>query len=90
MKYPRWQATDAGVPLPGLARLFDVLGEHPWTIYRFLRTAHADLGGRTALDVFKAGQVEAVVGVAENLAAGLQLRCRASCQTLTSRTARSR
>lgn len=70
VKYPRWQVTDAGLPLPGLARLFEVLGEQPWTVYRFLRTAHAELGGRTALDALKAGQVDAVVGVAENQAAG--------------------
>ena len=70
VKYPRWQVTDTGLPLPGLARLFGVLGEQPWMIYRFLRTAHAELGGRTALDALKAGQVDAVVGVAKNQAAG--------------------
>ena len=70
IKYPRWQVTDAGMPLPGLARLFGVLGEQPWTVYRFLRTTHAELGGKTALDALKAGQIDAVVGVAENQAAG--------------------
>ena len=70
VKYPRWQVTEAGLPLPGLPKLFEVLGEQPWTVYRFLRTAHAELGGRTALDALKAGQIEAVVGVAENQAAG--------------------
>jgi hypothetical protein len=70
VKYPRWQITEAGMPLPGLARLFRVLGEQPWTVYRFLRTAHAELGGRTALDAMKAGQIDAVVKVAENQAAG--------------------
>jgi len=70
VKYPRWQVTEAGLPLPGLPRLFDALGEQPWTVYRFLRTAHAELGGRTALDALKAGQVDAVLGVAENQATG--------------------
>jgi hypothetical protein len=70
VRYPRWQVTDAGLPLPGLARLFDALGEQPWTVYRFLRTAHAELGGRTALDALKVGQVDAVLGVAENQASG--------------------
>ena len=70
VRYPRWQVTDSGLPLPGLSRLFEVLGEHPWTIYRFLRTCHAELGGRTALDALKTGQVEAVVGAAENQAVG--------------------
>ena len=70
VKYPSWQLTDAGLPLPGLPKLFEALGEQPWTVYRFLRTAHAELGGDTALDALKAGQVDAVVGVARNQAAG--------------------
>lgn len=73
VKYPRWQVTDTGLPLPGLPKLFEVLGEQPWTIFRFLKTPHAELGGKTALDVLKTGRtdaVDAVVGVAENQAAG--------------------
>ena len=70
VRYPRWQVTEAGLPVPGLAKLFEALGAQPWTVYRFLRAAHAELGGRTALDALKAGQVEAVLGVAENQAAG--------------------
>lgn len=61
---------ETGMPLPGLARVFHALGGQPWTVYRFLRAAHAELGGKTALDALKAGQVEAVLGVAENQAAG--------------------
>lgn len=71
VKYPRWQVTDAGLPLPGLAALFAALGKQPWTVYRFLRAAHPELGGRTALDALKAGQVEAVLGAARNQAAGV-------------------
>lgn len=48
--------------------MFEVLGDQPWTIYRFLRAAHAELGGRTALDALKAGQVDAVVNAAKNQA----------------------
>ncbi|MDN2764734.1 DUF2384 domain-containing protein, partial [Campylobacter jejuni] len=59
-----------GLPLPSLPQLFAVLGEKPWTVYRFLRTAHAELGGRTALEALKAGQSEAVLGVAQNQIAG--------------------
>ena len=71
VKYPRWQITDAGLPLPGLADLFSVLGEQPWTVYRFLRATHPELGGRTALDALKGGHVDAVVGVARNQGAGV-------------------
>ncbi len=70
VKYPRWQVTETGLPLPGLPALFEALGEQPWTVYRFLKTAHAELGGKTALDALKTGQVEAVLGVAQNQAAG--------------------
>jgi hypothetical protein len=70
VRYPRWQVTDAGLPLPGLPKLFELLGEQPWTVYRFLRTTHSELGGRTALDALKAGQVDAVVVVAKNQASG--------------------
>ncbi|HEV2533568.1 hypothetical protein [Phenylobacterium sp.] len=71
VKYPRWQVTDAGLPLPGLAELFAALGRQPWTVYRFLHTAHAELGGRTGLDALKAGQVDAVLGAARNQATGV-------------------
>lgn len=71
VRYPRWQVTDEGLPLPGLARLFEALGDQPWTVHRFLRTAHAELGGGTALDALKAGQVEAVLGTARNQVAGV-------------------
>lgn len=70
VKYPRWQATDDGRPLPGLARLFEILGDQPWTVFRFLQARHAELGGRTALEALKADQVDAVVGVARNQASG--------------------
>jgi hypothetical protein len=71
VRYPRWQVTEAGLPLPGLARLFDLLGGQPWTVYRFLRARHAELGGRTGLDALKAGQADLVAAVAGNQAAGV-------------------
>ena len=69
-KYPRWQVTEDGRPLPGLARLFVALGKQPWTVFRFLLTEHAELGGRPALNALKSAQIETVVGVAESLAVG--------------------
>lgn len=71
VRYPLWQVTDAGLPLPGLARLFVVLGEQPWTVYRFLCTSHPELGGKTALDMLKVGQVDTVVSVAKNQVSGV-------------------
>ncbi|WP_022723919.1 DUF2384 domain-containing protein, partial [Rhodopseudomonas sp. B29] len=66
VRYPSWQVTDAGMPLPGLSELFEVLGKEPWLVYRFLRTVHPELGGKTALEAMKLGQQKAVFGVARN------------------------
>ncbi len=70
VRYPRWQLTDAGLPLPGLADLSTTLGGQPWTVYRFLCSAHAEFGGRTGLDALKAGQVEVVLEAARSQTTG--------------------
>jgi hypothetical protein len=69
-RFPRWQVTREGLPLPGLKILFETLGGDPWTIYRFLLQRHNELAGETALDALKVGRVEAVTGVARNISAG--------------------
>ena len=61
---------DFTVPLPGLGRLFGILGDQPWTVYRFLRTAHAELGGSTGLDAMKEGRIDVVLGAARNQVTG--------------------
>jgi len=71
VRYPAWQVTDAGLLLPGLPHLFEMLGQQPWAVFRFLRTAHAELDGRTALDALKAGEEIAVLDVARNQAKGV-------------------
>jgi hypothetical protein len=71
LRYPRWQLTEDGRPLPGLSRLFEVLGDQPWTVYRFLKTSHAELGGETAVEAMKAGKLDAVLGVARNQVNGV-------------------
>lgn len=71
VRYPAWQVTDTGLLLPGLPHLFDMLGQQPWVVYRFLRTAHAELNGRTALDALKAGEEKAVLDVARNQVSGV-------------------
>ncbi|QLH69220.1 hypothetical protein [Rhodopseudomonas palustris] len=71
VRYPSWQVTESGMPLPGLSELFEILGKQPWSVYRFLKTEHAELGGRTALEAMKAGQQKAVLGVAKNQMIGV-------------------
>jgi hypothetical protein len=70
LRYPRWQVTADGRELPGLPQVFEVLGDQPWTVFRFLRASHPELGGQTALDALKGGKVEAVVDAAKNQAGG--------------------
>ena len=71
VRFPKWQVTDDGRPLPGLRPLFEILGGDPWTVFRFLTQRHNELAGATALEVMKAGHLEAVEGVARNLKAGV-------------------
>jgi hypothetical protein len=71
LRYPRWQITPDGRPLPGLAELFRELGEQPWAVYRFLLQRHSELGGETALAALRSGRVKQALAVARNLSAGV-------------------
>jgi len=71
VRFPTWQITDDGRLLPGLRSLFEILGNDPWTVYRFLIQRHNELAGATALGAMKAGRLEAVQDVARNLKAGV-------------------
>jgi hypothetical protein len=70
VRYPAWQILENQQLLPALPRLFDILGDSPWTIYRFLLQHHAELGGVRGLDALKRGRTDGVIGAAENIAAG--------------------
>ncbi len=70
LRYPKWQVTPDGRPLPGLADLFRTLGGHPWTVYRFLLQHHGELGGETALDALKRNRVEQALAAARNVSEG--------------------
>lgn len=71
VRFPKWQVGADGSLLPGLPRLFKVLGDHPWAIYRFLLQHHPELDGRTALEALREGGVEAVIVTAENIGEGV-------------------
>jgi hypothetical protein len=70
LRYPRWQVTEDGRPLPGLAELTKALGGGPWTVYRFLLQPHNELNGRTGLEALKANRVEAALETARSIADG--------------------
>jgi hypothetical protein len=70
IRYPSWQVLEDRQLLPQLPRLFSILGNSPWTVYRFLLQGHPELGGARALDALKRGKVDSVVAAAENIASG--------------------
>jgi hypothetical protein len=70
LRYPKWQITDDGRLLPGLADLARELPGGPWTVYRFLLQAHPELNGMTGLEALKAGRVSEVVQVARGISQG--------------------
>jgi hypothetical protein len=53
-----------------LPKLFDLLGDNPWTVYRFLTQRHAALEGVTAKDALHQGKLAQVLQAAESLAQG--------------------
>nr|WP_294502362.1 hypothetical protein [uncultured Rhodopila sp.] len=70
IRYPAWQVLENGRLLPGLPRLFEILGGGPWTIYRFLLQHHPELNGGRAIDALRRGRVDTVIGIAENIVEG--------------------
>jgi hypothetical protein len=70
-RFPLWQITPQGLPLPGLKALFETLGGEPWTVHRFLLMRHNELAGQTALEALKAGRSDAVIAVAQNMSMGV-------------------
>ena len=70
IRYPAWQITENQQLLPTLPRLFHILGDSPWTIYRFLLQHHAELEGVRGLDALQRGQIDGVIAAAETIADG--------------------
>jgi hypothetical protein len=70
IRYPAWQIMQDQQIVPGMARLFAVLGDDPWRVFRFLQQRHGELGGARAIDVLRHGRVDAVIAAAENAATG--------------------
>jgi hypothetical protein len=70
LRYPKWQVTDDGRLLPGLAKLGRELPGGPWSIYRFLTQPHGELGGNTGLEALKTDRVRQVLDVARGISQG--------------------
>ena len=70
IRYPAWQILEGRQLLPALPRLFAMLGDDPWRLFRFLQQHHIELGGDRALDALRLGRVDGVLAAAENTATG--------------------
>jgi ABC-type amino acid transport substrate-binding protein len=70
IRYPAWQVLPGRQILPGLPRLFAVLGDDPWRVFRFLQQHHAELRGKRAFEALQQGRVDEVLAAAENAAMG--------------------
>jgi len=70
VRFPKWQIGDDGQLLGGLAQLFEALNGHPWAVYRFLLQESGSLGGRTGLEMLRAGRIKDAVGAARSIGQG--------------------
>jgi hypothetical protein len=70
IRYPAWQVLEGRQVLPALPRLFAMLGDDPWRLFRFLQQHHNELGGARALDALRQGRIDGVLAAAGNTATG--------------------
>jgi hypothetical protein len=70
VRFPAWQLANDGTLLPALPRLFKILGDHPWAVYRFLLQNHPELGGKTALDALRRNRIDEVLKTADAISSG--------------------
>jgi hypothetical protein len=69
-RFPAWQVDEDGKAYDVLPKLFNLLGDNPWTVYRFLTQRHAALEGVSAKDALQQGKVTQVLQAAESLVQG--------------------
>lgn len=70
VRYPAWQVTRDGGLLPGLPTVFELLGDSPWAVFRFLTQPSPALEGEAPKDRLRRGKVAEVLDLAESQARG--------------------
>lgn len=70
VRYPAWQVTRDGGLLPELPKVFALLGDSPWAVYRFLTQPSAAFRGASPLESLRDGKVKPVLEAAEGIARG--------------------
>jgi hypothetical protein len=64
-RYPTWQFTDQGVPLPGMEQILAILADHPpLAQIRFFLSGSHRLGGKRPLDLLRTGEIDPVLRAA--------------------------
>lgn len=70
VRYPAWQVSRDGGLLPGLPTVFELLGDSPWAVFRFLTQPSPALEGEAPKDRLRRGKVAEVLDLAESQARG--------------------
>lgn len=65
-RYPDWQIDQDGRPFASLPKLFAVLGDSPWGVYRFLMQQHGELGGLSGREALQRGLDREVIEAAQS------------------------
>jgi hypothetical protein len=65
-RYPDWQIDRDGRPFASLPKLFAVLGDSPWGVYRFLMQHHGELGGLSGREALQRGLDREVIEAAQS------------------------
>lgn len=65
-RYPDWQIDQDGRPFESLPKLFALLGDSPWGVYRFLMQQHGELGGLSGREALQRGLDREVIEAAQS------------------------
>lgn len=69
-RYPVWQVGENGRPFAVLPKLFEIFGDSPWAVFRFLVQPHSELDGITGREALQRGWDDRAISVAQGISAG--------------------
>lgn len=69
-RYPVWQIGENGRPFARLPKLFEIFGDSPWAVFRFLVQPHSELDGVTGREALQRGWDDRAISVAQGISAG--------------------
>jgi hypothetical protein len=64
VRFSSWQIAEDDKRFAALPQLFELLGDHPWAVYRFLVQSYPQLEGAMARDAHRRGRLAEVVQTA--------------------------